>query len=66
MSDVKHFGCATVVLVLTTTFVFTEYRMRSDDDGTRQRTGKETPVILFQYNVSFIVGVKIRSREKPG
>lgn len=56
INDVKHFGCATVVLVLTTTFVFTECRMRSDDDGIRQRTGKETPVILFQYNISFTSG----------
>jgi hypothetical protein len=49
MNDVKHFGCATVLLVFTATFVFTEYRMKSDDDGVRQGTGKETPVILFRY-----------------
>jgi len=64
-SDVKHFSCATVVLVLTTTFVFTEYRMRPDDDGTRQNTGKETPAILFLFNVSFIVKIELRRREKP-
>jgi hypothetical protein len=50
---------------LTTVFLFSEYRMRSDDDGTQQRTGKETPVILFQYSISSIVRMEIRSCENP-
>ena len=64
MSDVKNFNCATVCWCCQLPS-FTEYRMRSDDDGTRQRTRNERPVILFQYNISLIVGMEWRSREKP-